>query len=152
MPAGYGETTATRPWAEVSARLAAAKQYWVSATRRDGSPHVVPVDGIWLDDVLYYGGLPETLHVRLATAHPDVTIHLPDPWDVVVVEGRVRLAKPSTELAQRLADLANEKYAEYGITFDAESYGDPFVLTPRRALSWSSFPADATRYLFDEPA
>src|SRR3954447_14965871 len=124
MPAGYGETAATRPWADVSARLGAAKQYWVATVRRRGSPHVVPVDGVWLDDALYYGGSPETLHVRTAKAHPDVTIHLPDPWDVVVVEGTVRLAQPSAELAQRLADLANVKYAEYGITFDAQSYRD----------------------------
>jgi len=27
--------------------------------------------------------------------------------------------------------------------------GDPFVLQPRRAISWSSFPTDATRFVFD---
>src|SRR5262245_37867117 len=70
MPAGYGETTGTQPWSDVSARLAAAKQYWVAIGRPSGSPHVVPVDGIWTDDVLYYGGSPETLHVRAARANP----------------------------------------------------------------------------------
>ena len=61
---------------------------------------MVPVDGIWVDDVLYYGGLPETIHVRAAKANPAVTIHLPDPWNVVIVEGTVRLAKPSQELGR----------------------------------------------------
>jgi nitroimidazol reductase NimA-like FMN-containing flavoprotein (pyridoxamine 5'-phosphate oxidase superfamily) len=149
MPAGYGDTTATRPWAEVSARLGAAKQYWIATTRLHGSPHVVPVDGIWLDELLYYGGSPETMHVRTAKADPHVTVHLPDPWDVVVVEGTVRLARPSRQLAQHLAELANEKYVEYGMHFDASSYSDPFVLQPRRAISWSSFPADTTRFLFE---
>jgi hypothetical protein len=77
-----------------------------------------------------------------------VTIHLPDPWKVVVVEGEVQLARPVPALARRLADLANVKYAHYGITFDESSYGDPFAFHPRRALAWSSFPADATRFSF----
>jgi hypothetical protein len=67
---------------------------------------------------------------------------------VVVVQGQVRVTKPSPELAQRLADLANAKYPEYGITFDASSYAEPFELRPRRAIAWSSFPVDATRFTF----
>jgi hypothetical protein len=35
------------------------------------------------------------------------------------------LSKPSPERAQRLADLANDKYAEYGIKFDASSLMAP---------------------------
>ena len=149
MPAGYGETTTMLEWSDVSARLAEAKQYWVATNRATGSPHVVPVDGVWLDDALYYGGSPDTVHVRTARANPWVTVHLPDPWKVVVVEGKVELAKPSLQLRQDLADRANVKYAEYGIQFDADSYSDPFVLHPRRVLAWTSFPADATRFVFD---
>jgi hypothetical protein len=74
-------------WADVQAQLIAAPQYWVATNRRGASPHVVPVDGLWVDDVLYYGGLPTTLRVRAALADPHVTIHLPDPWKVVVVGG-----------------------------------------------------------------
>jgi nitroimidazol reductase NimA-like FMN-containing flavoprotein (pyridoxamine 5'-phosphate oxidase superfamily) len=149
MPPGYGDTTSTRTWADVQAQLVAAKQYWLATNRRGASPHVVPVDGLWVDDVLYYGGSPETLHVRAAKANPHVTFHLPDPWNVVVVEGEVELVKPTTDLAQHLADLANIKYAEYGMEFDAGSYGEPFALHPRRAVTWSSFPADATRFTFE---
>ena len=149
MPEGYGDNASTMAWSDVSAQLVAAHQYWVATNRRAGCPHLVPVDGLWVDDVLYYGGLPTTVHVRAALADPHVTMHLPDPWKVVVVEGEVRLAKPSPAFSQQLADLANVKYAHYGITFDAGSYSDPFALHPRRALAWSSFPTDATRFTFD---
>jgi hypothetical protein len=149
MPAGYGDTTTTQAWADVRARLVDAKQYWVATNRREGSPHLVPVDGLWVDDVLYYGGSPDTLHVRLARADPFVTVHLPDPWNVVVVEGAVHRPRPEPPLAQHLADLANEKYAEYGIEYDRSSYSDPFELHPKRVLAWSSFPTDATRFVFD---
>jgi nitroimidazol reductase NimA-like FMN-containing flavoprotein (pyridoxamine 5'-phosphate oxidase superfamily) len=149
MPPGYGDTTTTQSWSDVSARLAAAKQYWLATKRRRGSPHVVPVDGLWHDDVLYYGGSPVTVHVRTAKASPDVTIHLPDPWKVVIVEGTVKVVPPPPDLAQHLADLANQKYPEYGIEFDVSSYSEPFVRRPQRAFAWSSFPSDATRFLFD---
>jgi hypothetical protein len=153
MPADYGDTVALLAWPDVRAQLVAARQYWVATNRPGGCPHVVPVDGLWVDDQLYYGGLPATVHVRTALADPHVTVHLPDPWSVVVVEGIVRLAKPSTALAGRLADLANLKYADYGITFDASSYIDPFALRPHRVRAWSTFPTDATRFTFpaDEP-
>jgi hypothetical protein len=49
MPAGYGDTVTTQQWADVRARLTAAKQYWVATNRRTGSPHLVPVDGLWVD-------------------------------------------------------------------------------------------------------
>jgi hypothetical protein len=58
------------------------------------------------------------------------------------------VTKPAPELAQQLADLANEKYADYGIQFDANSYSEPFAVQPRRVLAWSSYPTDATRFTF----
>ena len=148
MPPVYGEATRLQPWSAVRERLVAAKQYWVATFRAAGSPHLTPVDGLWVDDVLYYGGSPETLHVRTAKANPHVTIHLPDPWNVVVVEGVVEVTRPSEQLRSELADLANVKYAAYGIQFDVNSYSEPFVLHPQRVIAWSSFPTDATRFVF----
>ena len=64
--------------------------------------------------------------------------------------GRRRVSRPSPEPAQRLADLANHKYAQYGITFEASSYSEPGALHPRRVTAWSSFPKDATGFTFAE--
>jgi Pyridoxamine 5'-phosphate oxidase len=149
LPKAYGRTTTTEDWAVVRARLADAKQYWLATNRPGGSPHLVPVDGLWVDDVWYYGGSPATAHRRAVAADPHATVHLPDPWLVVVVEGEVRPAEPSPELAQRLADAANEKYAEYGYQNDASTYADALALHPRRVIAWSSFPKDLTRFTFD---
>ena len=79
LPQGYGQTTEPLAWEQVRAQLEQAKQYWLATNRGDGSPHVVPVDGLWVDDVWYYGGSPETVHVQLVRANPQVTMHLPDP-------------------------------------------------------------------------
>ena len=83
-------------------------------------------------------------------ADPHVTIHLPDPWQVVVVEGVVRVTSASPELAQRLADVANVKYAEYVMKQDASAYSEPAAVHPRRVIAWSTFPKDATRFTFTD--
>ena len=46
LPQGYGQTTQTLAWDQVRAQLEQAKQYWLATNRPDGSPHVVPVDGL----------------------------------------------------------------------------------------------------------
>src|SRR5512132_2970760 len=66
LPDGYGTatTTTTMGWAAVRQRLEQAPRYWLVTARRDGRAHVVPVDGLWLDDAWWYGGSPATLHQR----------------------------------------------------------------------------------------
>jgi hypothetical protein len=86
----------------------------------------------------------------MVRANPHVTMHLAGPWKIVVVQGEARVSKPSPEMAQRLADLAKHKCAEYGITFEASSYSEPGALHPRRVIAWSSFPKDATRFTFSD--
>jgi Pyridoxamine 5'-phosphate oxidase len=149
FPHGYGRPSVLLPWPAVRSRLERAKQYWLATARPDGRPHVVPVDGLWLDDVWHYGGSAETLHRRTIAANPQAVMHLPDPWEVVVVEGQVRSTNPTAELAQRLADASNEKYADYGYDLDASAYQDSLSLVPRRVIAWTSFPKDATRFRFE---
>jgi nitroimidazol reductase NimA-like FMN-containing flavoprotein (pyridoxamine 5'-phosphate oxidase superfamily) len=150
LPDGYGTPSTTLDWAEVRARLEEARAYWVATCRPDGRPHVVPVDGLWFDDVFYYGGGPDAVHVRSARANPEVVMHLADPHRSVIVEGRVRPAAPGAALARRLLAASNAKYPEYGTSSDPAAYDDALALHPRRVLAWSSYPRDATRFLFDE--
>lgn len=115
LPDGYGRVTKTLAWATVRAALEGAMHYWVTTVRPDGRPHAVPVDGLWLDDAWFYGGSEQAVHYRNALASPRVVVHLPDPAKAVVVEGDVRLARPSPELARRLAEASRAKYG-YGPT------------------------------------
>ncbi|MGH3468465.1 MAG: hypothetical protein ACRDQF_12135 [Thermocrispum sp.] len=148
MPTGYGTVEATMSWQAVRAKLAAAKQYWFAANRSGGrSPHLVPLDGLWLADRWYHGGSPETLHRRLVAKNPNVTMHLPHAWDVVIVEGVVQTLQVSPEEAQRLADAFEAKYPEYGKS-EAKLWERPHALLPRKVLAWSEFPKDTTRFVF----
>ena len=76
LPQGYGQTTESLAWEDVRTQLEQAKQYWLATNRGDGSPHVVPVDGLWVDDVWYYGGSPEN-RPRAAGAGESVRDHAP---------------------------------------------------------------------------
>ena len=148
LPAGYGRAKKTLAWEEVRARLEEAKAYWVATVRPDGRPHVVPVDGVWVDDVWYYGGATETVHQRNLETNENVVMHLQDPYQAVIVEGTVRTEPTTPEQAQRIADASYAKYPEYGEN-PASAYAEALGLHPTKVLAWSAFPTDATRFLFD---
>jgi hypothetical protein len=48
LPEGYGKTTERLSCESVQAQLEEAKQYWLATNRADGSPHLVPLDGLWV--------------------------------------------------------------------------------------------------------
>lgn len=151
FPEGYGTPSELLGWEDVRQQLVEAKQFWFAFERPGRSPHVTPLDGIWFEDKLVYGGSPETLHRRLAAEHPKVTVNLPDPWKLVVIEGEVRTTSFAPEVAEEIARLLNAKYPEYGENvFEAKHYieGAPAV-HPRRIRAWTSFPKDATAFVFD---
>ncbi len=147
LPDGYGPPpTALLPWAGVSRRLAEAPRYWLATVRPDGRPHVVPTDGLWVDDALWFGGSAETVHHRNLRGNGAAAVHLEDGKRAVIVEGRARLTTPSSEHAHRLAALSTSKY---GFAVPVEAYlQELWLLSPVRVLAWDDFPYDATRFRF----
>jgi hypothetical protein len=151
FPPGYGTAKRTLAWDEVRTMLEAAPAYSLATTRADGRPHVVPLDGLWVDDVWWYGGAPQTVHIRNVTDRPRAVMHLADPMQAVIVEGVVQRVTLAAERAQRLADVSNVKYAHYGMGNTADTYRKALGLFPDRVLAWTAFPKDATRFEFGRP-
>lgn len=150
LPPGYGTPKKILEWAVVRKDLEDAPTYWVATTRPGGRPHVVPRDGIWFDDTWYYGGSPDTVHNRNLRGNPAAVMHIGDGMKAVIVEGEVGPAKAPLELARRLAEINNEKYAHYGMNTTAETYasGDYLALRARRVIAWTVLFEDATRFVF----
>ena len=155
MPEGYGVESATEvvAWETVVVKLTESKNYWLATTRPDGRPHVVPRWGVWVDDMFWYDGSPDTLHVRNLSGDDRCSLHLESGSDVVIVEGRSIQARPiKGELGVRLAAEYARKYApEY--TPAAEQWSDEIAggmrcLAPNKAIAWSEFPKDLTRFTF----
>ena len=141
LPEGYGTATRTMDWSAVVERLEQAPRYWLVTNRRDGRSHVVPVDGLWLDDAWWYGGSPGTLHQRNLEHDQRVVVHLEDTMAAVILEGSMERLVPPAEQAERLKAASKAKYG----------YGFPdglWVLRPERARAWSAFPTDVTRFRF----
>jgi hypothetical protein len=149
FPEGYGTPTRMLAWDAVRQRLADAEQYWLATTRPDGRPHVVPVDGVWVDERWYFGGAETTVHQRNLRANQQIVVHLPDPMAAVIAEGTAEWRKPSPEEAQRIADTTRVKYAKYGYPAKAEDYlGGVWCLRPSVVLAWEQLHMDATRFVF----
>ena len=149
LPGAYGRrSTVLLAWAVLSRRLAEARTYWLATVRPDGRPHVVPTDGLWVDDTLWFGGDTDTVHHRNLCGNGAAAVHLEDGTRAVIVEGRARLTTPSPEQAHRLAALSTSKY---GFAAPAEAYlTQTWLLSPTRVLAWDDFPNDATRFRFGE--
>lgn len=138
------------PWSHVRERMAAAMHYWITTVDPSGRPHATPVDGLWIDDQLYFGGGVETRRTRNLRANPAACVHLESASDVVIMHGDApELRGVDRPLAVRLAEESNKKYG-YGqkpdMYLNAEGI---FVFRPRMVLAWKSFPKDATRWHFD---
>ena len=146
VPAEYGTPTRVLDWAGVSARLLAARHYWLATTRPDGRPHVVPHDGLWIDDRWFFGGNPRTVKHANLLANPHAALHLEDGAAAVIVEGRCRIEVPTEAEAEGLVDTSR---AKYGFAPPVAAYlQGVWVLTPVKALAWNDLTTDATRFDF----
>jgi Pyridoxamine 5'-phosphate oxidase len=149
LPEGYGRAKRTMDWAAVRGRLEQAPRYWLVTTRRDGRAHVVPVDGVWLDDTWWYGGSPTTLHQRNLEHDRRVVVHLEDTMAAVILEGTIERVQAPPELTRRLIEASKAKYG-YAPPEAAYAAG-LWALRPERARAWSAFPDDVTRFRFGRP-
>ena len=147
LPKGYGKATEVLAWDDVRGRLAEAAHYWLATLRPDGRPHVVPLDGLWLDDRWFFGGSVETVKHRNLLGNPRAVLHLEDAMRAVIVEGVCEWVRPEGELAARLSALSKSKYG-YGPDPATYARDGIWCLRPERALCWQRFPRDATRFRF----
>ena len=146
---GYGVATTTKgllPWSHVTEKMSAAMRYWVATVDAEGRPHATPVDGLWLDERLYFGGYPTTRRARNLLRNGAACVHLDDAMDVLILHGdAVELRDPTPELMARLAAASEKKY---GFAPPPELYAASatFVFRPRLVLAWKDLQKDATRW------
>jgi hypothetical protein len=76
-----------RPWSDVEARMRAAANYWITTVGPDARPHARPVDGVWVDGALCFGGSPETRWVRNLMANSAISVHLSSEAEAIILEG-----------------------------------------------------------------
>ena len=154
MP-GYGILPAAGgsgllPWAEAQRRLTGAHDYWLATVRPDGSPHVMPVWGVWTGGRLWFSTGLRSRKARNLAADPRCTFTTDDARDPVVVEGVAERVTGAAAI-RAFVDAVNAKY-DAGLTTE---FQDPAVnatvaVRPVRvfALSGADFPGSPTRWTF----
>ena len=151
FPKGYVDNPkALVPWSHVEQRLTGAKNYWLCSVRPNGHPHAIPKWAVWVDDKIYFDGSPETRHARNIARNPQVALHLESGDDVIIVEGEARaLPKPSSELAEKVAQAYVAKYAALGYAPKPDQWdnGGLFDITPHTVLAWTQFTEDPTKFV-----
>jgi hypothetical protein len=153
FPSAYGTpggSDSLLPWSHVEARLQAAANYWITTVGPDARPHARPVDGVWVEGALCFGGSPETRWARNLMANPAISVNLSSEAEAIILEGTAELVTEVTHsLATPSAAASRKKYPQY---YTADSPFRPFwALRPTRAFAWTleGFPRGATRWTFE---
>jgi hypothetical protein len=139
------------PWQWAQERLTTARNYWIATVRDDGRPHVRPVWGVWLPTGFWFSTGSLARH-NLVT-NPEISVHLEDGDEVVVVEGTGAQVASAADL-QPMCDDYNPKYGwslrpDGDGVVDASGTGGPvYRVTPRVVFGWERNMARPTRWAF----
>ena len=157
FPAAYGTPggeDSLLPWSYVEERLRAASNYWITTIGPHARPHARPVDGVWVDGALCFGGSPETRWVRNLMVNPSISVHLSSEAEAIILEGTAELVMdPSHPLAGPSTVASRAKYPQYS-SGDAAPFRPFWAFRPTTALAWTleGFPRGATRWRFENRA
>ena len=133
----------TTPRPSIEERLRSEPTVWLSSTRPDGRPHVVPVWFSWDGSVFDLFSKPNAQKVRNLRQHADVMLAIGQPnenFDVELVEGTAavlpdptaRVVRPS--MFEKYADLMTRAALDRD-TF-VTTYSQPVRITPTRFLGY----------------
>ena len=154
IPESYGFSSATRhtppAWESIGERLRTSRNYWICSVSPDGSPHALPVWGVWLENHLYFVTKRASKKGRNLLSNSKVAIHLESGDDMVSFQGRVVEVLDTQQLA-KVAATYSEKYNGDQINLDIEVV---FELVARLAFTWleRNYHETATRWRFEESA
>ena len=153
FPAEYGTPggpDSLLSWSYVERRLRAASNYWTTTIGPNRRPHARPVDGVWVDGALCFGGSPETRWVRNLMTDPSISVHLSSEAEAIILEGTAELVTdPSHPLAAPCTAASKEKYPQY-YSGDESPFRPFWALRPTTVFAWTleGFPRGATRWRF----
>jgi hypothetical protein len=125
-----GEGDASLP-AHLLEKLTTAEAVWFGSTRADGRAHLAPIWYVWHKWRAYVVTQPDSVRARNIATHPAVSLALPDPINVLIVEGT---AQPAPAQLAELRPRFQAKYA-WDIGTDAE-YSLILAVTPRKIMAW----------------
>ena len=137
------------PWTWATERLVSSHDYWLATVHPSGSPHVMPVWGVWEQGAAWFSSSPQSRKTRNIAAEPRAVITTDNPLQPVVVEGVVeRITDVST--IEQFTGWVNAKYRT-DLTVEFFSENALFRLEPHRifSLDEADFTGTPTRWVFE---
>ena len=136
-------------WAWVERQMTSARNYWVATVRADGSPHSVPVWGIWFEGAFTFGTDPKSVKACNIQRDNRVVIHTESGDDALIFHGRLAEAQITAAMREPMTKAYIDKYnldPQLG-----ETASIVYRLLPRKVMAWleCDYPATATSWLFD---
>ena len=111
----------------------AADCCWFASTRPDGRAHLAPIWHVVHAGRIYVVTQAGSVRAMNISHQPYVSLALPDPLNVLVVDG---VARPAPELCAALRPLFLAKF-NWDIITDAD-YDTVIEVTPRKVMAWGS--------------
>lgn len=128
MP-GYGVPSTRKgllPWTWAEQRLRRSHNYWLSTTLPDGSPHVMPIWGVWVDGIFCFSTGRASRKARNLAANPNCVLCNEKSNEAVIVHG---IAEELTD-ADRIKELGRSYHRKYKPWTLDPKLGPIFVVRP----------------------
>src|SRR5262245_29956759 len=74
-------------WKWAAKRLEKSRRYWIATTRTDGTPHLMIIWGLWLDESFWFSTGAKSRKARNLGANPKCVIGTDDAAKAVILEG-----------------------------------------------------------------
>lgn len=114
-------------------KFAQAEACWFASTRPDGRAHLAPIWHVWHEGRIYVVTQGSSVRAANIAKQPAVSLSLPDPMNVLIVEGT---ARPAPEQVEALKPLFKAKY-DWDYSKD-NPYNLILEVAPRKILSWGA--------------
>lgn len=118
---------------QLLAKFAQAEACWFSSTRPDGRAHLAPIWHVWHEGCAFVVTQENSVRARNIRRQPNVSLALPDPMNVLIIEGTAYAAPHRLESLQ---PLFMAKY-KWDIRTD-EDYRLIVEIRPRKILAWGN--------------
>ncbi len=87
-------------------RIAKAPNMWMATVRPNGTPHLVPIWFVVVEEKWYFATDPKSVKARNLQHNPAIAISLEDGTNPYVVEGNAKIVKPT----KKVVDAFIKKY------------------------------------------
>lgn len=136
------------PWKWARKKFSEARNYMLGTTRPDGTPHIMPVWGVWMDELFYFSTGENSRKAHNLQSNPKCALGIgnQDNEESIILEG---IAEKVSEkrLLNRFKEAYQSKYK-----YDMSAFNEPvYTVHPSTAFAFSAlgdFVGTATRWKF----